>query len=105
MLEELSKKNIAVFGLGVSGKSALAFCKKIGAKTIVVGDMASEVVDNISFFTQNDNQVAELLASQDLIILAPGIPREHPLLVLAIEKNTKVMETMHRDPSNPPAAR
>lgn len=91
MLNELSKKNIAVFGLGVSGKSALSFCKKIGAKTIVVGDIASETIDGVGHFNQNENHIADLLSSQDMIILSPGIPREHPILEKAFENQIEII--------------
>jgi UDP-N-acetylmuramoylalanine--D-glutamate ligase len=94
MYTNISTKNIAVFGLGVSGMAALRFCQCIGANTVVIGNNPNIDWDGlkaVTFYHQDDAQTSNILSSLDIIILSPGIPREHPVLKKAIEKEVPIV--------------
>ena len=87
---DLKNKRIAVFGMGVSGLSALRMLHALGAETIAInaGVTASwakvpGVLDFISIdkcYAENDPLLPAALEQIDLVILSPGIPRDHDLL-------------------------
>lgn len=87
---DLKDKKIAIFGLGVSGMGALRFLADKGTVLSAVnqGNPTSwreyEEVKNtygsVHCFAQDHEGVKELFESSDLIVLSPGIPREHELL-------------------------
>lgn len=86
----LKDKRIAVFGLGVSGLSAIRFLHALGAKTIAinsgpVSDWAKSpgALDYLSLsdcFSENDPSISTQLKTCEIVILSPGIPRDHHLL-------------------------
>jgi UDP-N-acetylmuramoylalanine--D-glutamate ligase len=96
----LKNKKIAVFGLGVSGISAIRFLFALGHECVVInsGAVASwakspgvlDYLDLASCFSEDDQKCKELLSHIDLVILSPGIRRDHPLLKDVIEKKIPV---------------
>jgi UDP-N-acetylmuramoylalanine--D-glutamate ligase len=86
----LKNRRIAVYGMGVSGLSALRMLKALGAETIAInsGEIFSwakspGVLDYTSInncYAENDIHLPKVLDTVDLVILSPGIPREHELL-------------------------
>lgn len=96
----LKNKRIAVFGLGVSGLSAIAFLHALGAQTIAINSgnpntwaKGPGVLDYLGLqdcYAEDDGRLAELLSGMELIILSPGIPREHPLLQDPLRKNIPI---------------
>lgn len=88
--EELSRARIGVFGLGVSGRSACRLVKQCGATLIVVNQQLEQLDDHDVFLLQDDERAALALAECDVILLSPGIAREHPVLQLALENNVSV---------------
>lgn len=96
----LKNKRIAVYGMGVSGLSALRFTKALGADLIAINGGSPEswakspgVLDFVSMgqcFNETDAKLPSELSSVDMVILSPGIPREHPLLLPLIKKNIPV---------------
>ena len=95
----LSDKNIVVFGPGVSGRATLEFLGHfdISSATIVGSGDPSEWKLDDSFLeapfqalSQTDPRCEDIFADSDLIILSPGIAREHPLLTKALNKGVKV---------------
>ena len=96
----LKNKRIAVFGLGVSGLSALRFTKSLGAEIIAIngGEVISwakspGVLDYITLeqcFSENDIDLPSKLDLIDLVILSPGIPRDHELLKPLHDQNIPI---------------
>jgi len=95
---DLYNKKISVFGLGVSGRSALKFLAQEGADLSVVNQGDPAAWDNLAGITAdvdlancwNENAASEHLAQSSLIILGPGIPRTHPTLRLAHGRGVKI---------------
>jgi UDP-N-acetylmuramoylalanine--D-glutamate ligase len=96
----LKDKRIAVYGMGVSGLSALRFTKSLGAEVIAIngGEVSQwakspgvlDFVDVKNCFNESDLLLPSKLNSIELVILSPGIPRDHPLLKPLLEKNIPV---------------
>ncbi|MBF0361926.1 MAG: UDP-N-acetylmuramoyl-L-alanine--D-glutamate ligase [Oligoflexia bacterium] len=100
------QSKIAVHGLGVSGFKTLELLKLIKKNFIPSleiwainqgsieswkkRDELKELLDEKYWLSEEDPHVPTLFASMDTIILAPGIPREHPLLQLALKKNISI---------------
>ena len=96
----LKNKRIAVYGMGVSGLSALRFIKALEGEIIAIngGETSSwaktpGVLDFVSIdqcFCENDSTLPAKLNSVDVVILSPGIPRDHKLLKPLLEKNIPI---------------
>lgn len=96
----LKNKKIAVWGLGVSGLSALRLIKALDGDAFVIncGEVASWLKPSgaLNFLAQNkcfsesSPGLSLILESIDLIILSPGIPRNHKLLKSLLEKGIPV---------------
>lgn len=91
--KSLSAKKVLVYGLGRSGLSAL---KLLAMQDCEVFATNSGEVDSWHEQTAlpRENCFLEREApfdQMDLIILSPGIPREHPLLVSALEKGVEII--------------
>ena len=96
----LKNKRIAVYGMGVSGLSALRFTKALEAEIIAIngGDVSSwakapgvlDYVTKEQCFSENDASLPAKLNSVDIVILSPGIPRDHKLLKPLLEKNIPI---------------
>ncbi|MCK5883129.1 MAG: UDP-N-acetylmuramoyl-L-alanine--D-glutamate ligase [Bacteriovoracaceae bacterium] len=95
---DFSGKKIAVFGMGKSGISALKLLVKLGADPIAVSngevekwrdlDTVVSIISKEKCFPQSES--TELFGSCDLVILSPGIPREHEVLALAVKNGTSL---------------
>lgn len=96
----LKNRRIAVYGMGVSGISALRMLKALGAETIAInsGELltwakAPGALDYTSInncYAEDDIHLPKVLDSVDLVILSPGIPREHELLAALHRKRIPV---------------
>jgi UDP-N-acetylmuramoylalanine--D-glutamate ligase len=96
----LKNKRIAVFGMGVSGFSALRFAKELGAECIAIngGEITSwakspGVLDQINIgqcYSETDPALHSVLSQVDCVILSPGIPRTHSLLTPLLEKEKNI---------------
>ena len=94
---DLKGKKLAVIGLGVSGQAAFEFLFQEGAEVILVNRGAPEtwnlresskiIFNKVQSYNQDFEGLAEVLASMDMIILSPGIPRELPLFEKALQHN------------------
>ena len=91
--------NVGVLGIGVSGKSAIRLLMSCGSRVFVVnqGPVSSwehslppSTGKGAILLSQEDPQTLSSLLELDLIILSPGIPREHPLLEASLKKGTPV---------------
>lgn len=90
---------VAVFGLGVSGVSAIKLLVALGAEVSVfnrgnpedyfVKENLRDLIDLKNCFS-DDVSNQEAMAKNQLIILSPGIAREHDLLMRAHEKHIPV---------------
>lgn len=97
---DLKNKRIAVMGLGVSGLSALKMLHALQPKEIIAinsGDpkiWANADVTNLippsKCFSENDSKLKIELETIDLVILSPGIPRDHELLKPLLIKNIPI---------------
>ncbi len=96
---DLTSKHVAVFGMGRSGLSAIKFLKMKNCGTISAinsgppktwgeKDKIFELIGEENCYAQENAH--ELFAKTDLIILSPGIPREHEVLKLALAKDIPV---------------
>lgn len=96
----LKNKRIAVYGMGVSGLSALRFVKALEGDLIAIngGEVSSwakspgvlDFVSKDACFSETDSALPAKLNSVDLVILSPGIPRDHKLLKPLLDKNIPV---------------
>lgn len=96
----LKDKRVAVFGLGVSGVSAIRFLSVLGSKTIAINSGSPNswakspgVLDYLSLgdcYAENDLHLGKLLQEVDLVILSPGIPRTHDLLKALTDKEIPI---------------
>lgn len=87
---ELKGKNIAIFGLGVSGMGALRFLADKGCTLSLVNQgnpnswreyqEIQKINQEVHCFAQDHEGVKNVFEKSDLIVLSPGIPREHALL-------------------------
>ncbi len=97
----LKNKRIAVYGMGVSGLSALRFTKALGADVIAINGgnpdqwaKSPGVLDFVSrdqCFNEDDAALGTQLNSVEMVILSPGIPREHKILAELLKKNVPVI--------------
>lgn len=84
---QLQGKKCGVFGLGISGISAAKFLIKQGVQVFIVnqgqpsswGDL--EALKGATLISQDDPTASEQLARCELVVLSPGIPRTHPILL------------------------
>jgi len=84
----MKDKKITIFGMGVSGLSALRLLHREGADISVVaqGEVnswpnLSEVLKYVSMNKCYPQEISQdVFLSSELIILSPGIPKNHPLL-------------------------
>ena len=91
--------NVVVFGIGVSGKSAIRALIHSGSRVIVVnrgpveewvGVFENKDLDNIQCFSEDDSKIKKVMEEADLIVLSPGIPREHEILEGPLKKEIPV---------------
>ncbi len=90
---------VAVFGLGVSGISAIKLLVELGADVSVFNRGSSSeyyqreklqgLVDIKNCYSDNIVN-SDVIAQNQLVILSPGIPREHELLNVAHQKNIPI---------------
>lgn len=96
----LKNKRIAVYGMGVSGLSALRFVRELEGEIIAIngGEVSNwakspGVLDFVSIdhcFSETDATLPSKLNNIDIVILSPGIPRDHQLLKPLTDKNIPV---------------
>lgn len=84
-----------VFGLGVSGKSALKLLNQLSLVQIGVVEKntpdLSSFSSEIQSYKEEDLLKSDEIGRYEVMILAPGIPRSHSLVKLALSKNLKVI--------------
>ncbi len=86
----LNGKKVVVFGLGVSGMGALRFLKdkEVTLWAINQGEPSSwadfeevsTITSALNCISESDPKALELCEKADLVILSPGIPRDHKVL-------------------------
>ncbi len=97
---DLQNKKIAVFGLGVSGLSALRFLSLLKADCLAInsGEVSSwatkpgvlDFVSIVNCFSEETAKDLNILSNVELVILSPGIPREHELLAPLLRKGIPI---------------
>ncbi len=96
----LKNKKIAVFGMGVSGLSALRFVDALDGDSIAINSgevntwsKTPSLLDFVKIsdcFSENDPLLNDVLNTIDLVILSPGISRDHKILKPLLAKNIPV---------------
>ncbi len=100
----LKNKRIAVYGMGVSGLSALRFIKSLEGDALAVnggpvdswaklnekGEGVLKYVSKENCFSENDPRLKTELSKIDFVILSPGIPRDHEVLKPVNDKNIPI---------------
>lgn len=95
---ELKDKNILVMGLAKTGVACARFLAKAGAR-VTATDMrdasalalvTAELRGHDIRYVLGRHEAADFLAS-DLIVVSPGVPQDHPLLVRAKEENKEIV--------------
>lgn len=84
---EGGKLSAAIVGAGKSGEAALDLLRAHGAEVRVFDDRPVEIGGLTAAPIEH-----RALASADLVVLSPGVPRRHPELELAIQSNKLVGE-------------
>jgi UDP-N-acetylmuramoylalanine--D-glutamate ligase len=101
-MSQITMDHITVFGPARSGLSALRLLVKRKAKSLnIIGQGDPDQWPNIDELTplvgrencidQNSKHAQEVIDNSSTIILSPGIPREHPLLLSAHQKQIPVI--------------
>jgi UDP-N-acetylmuramoylalanine--D-glutamate ligase len=90
---------VAIFGMGKSGKAALKLAKKLKQDFYVVNrgnpqdwwesEGLGGICDTCSCFSEED--FAAHFHKMDEIVLSPGIPLTHPALAKAVEKGVSII--------------
>jgi len=96
----LQNKSIAVFGMGVSGISALKLLHALKTNFIALNGKdpltwakKPGVLDFLpleSCYDELDPHLDSVLEKVDLVILSPGIPRDHPLLAPLLKRGVPI---------------
>ncbi len=96
----LQNKSIAVFGMGVSGISALRLLHALKTNIIALNGKnpltwakIPGVLDFLpleSCYDELDPKLISVLEKIDLVILSPGIPRDHPLLAPLLKRGVPI---------------
>ena len=98
-LKQLQGKLVVVAGAGISGLSACQFLDKLGAKIILVDDASSEIIQKrieswggipASVSVQQGIH-SSITQRAELIILSPGISKEHPAIQAALTCHISVI--------------
>jgi len=94
---QLKDKKCTVFGLGVSGSSATKFLAKQGATVSVINQGAPQTwkeydqFKDFNLVDQSDPKALEVMERSEIVVLSPGIPRSHPLLLKAHSQGVPVI--------------
>lgn len=92
-------KKIAIFGTGISGRKAIELLQKAPCELFAFGrgevptwykELSSLIPAN-HCFSEEDPDSPQLISDCDLIIISPGIARNHPLLTLANTKKVPLL--------------
>lgn len=102
-VETLPKKQVAVFGLGITGQATVAALVKVGADVVAWDDreercnQAKEAGAKISDLMERD------FSRFSCLVLSPGVPlyypEPHPIVIKARESGTEIigdLEILHR---------
>ncbi|MEH8019103.1 UDP-N-acetylmuramoyl-L-alanine--D-glutamate ligase [Rheinheimera muenzenbergensis] len=96
MTLSLTKKRIAVVGLGLSGLATVRFLLNQGVKPVLmdsrskpagIEQIAAEKVDGIYLGELDANRLAKM----DIIVLSPGLSPQHPAVRFAVAQGAELM--------------
>ncbi|MFV0435936.1 MAG: UDP-N-acetylmuramoyl-L-alanine--D-glutamate ligase [Desulfopila sp.] len=80
---------VAVVGLGVTGRAAVRYCQKLGAKVVVSDSRGPErfraesadFLDQTGVEWEAGGHTMPFLQQADCIVVSPGVPQNHPVIV------------------------
>ena len=91
-------KRVTVFGLGRSGRAAADLLLDLGAVVTIVEVHASQDVESASTAYRlrgvrvfGGNDVADGLRDLDLLVVSPGVPKDHHLLQEIVQRGIPVI--------------
>ncbi|MCB1111998.1 MAG: UDP-N-acetylmuramoyl-L-alanine--D-glutamate ligase [Chlamydiales bacterium] len=92
----LKGKNALIIGLGLSGQGAMRLAAAAGAMVTGVDCRASQLPATLFPFESTVVETIEAasLASYDLVVVSPGIPKTNPLYAAALEQRVPVIGEM-----------
>lgn len=101
MMEEKFGNNIAVYGLGITGKACLDYLLEHGIKPAIIDDAPRDKLSSIlseyekesleSFLGDDERDWEELFDRLDTIIISPGIKLSEDIDKLAISKSVSII--------------
>ncbi len=85
MLKSLANSRVAVVGLGKSGRSAIKFCRGIGAEVVLseggkLDDETAYWLKEIGVIYEDGGHRFDFLRQADLVLISPGVPHYLPVL-------------------------
>lgn len=83
---DIKGKNVGVWGLGVSGESALEFLRERGALISIIGTEKSTKYE-LPFILQSSSEVPDF----DFVVKSPGIPWDNAFAQNLIKKNIPII--------------
>lgn len=83
-----SKLNVAVVGGGRSGRAAAQLLRAKGQSPSILDDRASDPADELALEKLERSRID----AADLVVLSPGVPREHPALRGALDRTVGELE-------------
>jgi len=94
--EQLLKSRVLVFGAGRSGVSAASLLKRHGGDVAVFDEKtpdeaAAAELDRLGLRVETASEPAEVLQGRSAVIISPGIPLTHPLVVEARHRDLPVL--------------
>jgi len=93
-------KKVLIIGLGVSGRSAARFLLAQGRKIVAIDQKSSELEKEPEIQLLKKSglillEERELLWNEyDLVILSPGIPRDHPWVIEASRQKLEIIDEL-----------
>jgi len=85
MLKSLANSRVAVVGLGKSGRSAIKFCRGMGAEVVL--SEGGRLDDETAYWLKENGVIYEegghsfdFLRRADLVLISPGVPHYLPVL-------------------------
>lgn len=86
-MRENTPKKVVLLGLGVSGKSALAYFQKKGVEIVGVD---KKILTCSECDLWSEEEALTKISPEDLLVKSPGIPPTHPLLIHAKKQKIKI---------------
>ncbi len=98
---DLQGQSVLIIGLGISGKSAARYLLTTGSHVWAIDDKFSAIKasaeisklqsDGLKCIENPESFEKLRLLDFDLVVVSPGVPKNHPFYALAIQKNVPII--------------